>query len=236
MNSRIVSWTLALAAFLSISTSARAGLTNVNLSTAGNASAWVVTGGGAVNAPAFQPDSYDISLTSNAFRTGTFATGGSSASFNGFWYADSDFFIPAGATSISLLFSGLRADDRAVLQLNGTDLGDYFQNSGYSNPPLTGLGVMSFPPGPPDISFVFTGISSGIVTSGFNIGGMNDLRLVINNTSLGVLTQPTQTFATNTDGTAVGLTASLTYTTVPEPASLGLTTAIFPIMLRRQRR
>jgi hypothetical protein len=192
--------------------------TIVNLGTSDNSASWLVTGGGAVDAPSFPMiNGYSIGITSEGGRSSTFATGGSDANFDRFWYADNDFYLPAGATDVSLIFSGLDADDRVVLELNGTILGDYFLNGSYSNPPLTGAGVMAFPPGLPDVSYVFTGTAAGTITSGFVYGGTNDLRLVVNNTDLASLTAPTVTFQNGTDGTDAGLTAELTYTAVPEP-------------------
>src|SRR5579884_996347 len=49
---------------------AQAGM--INVGTASNAANWLITGAGATNAPAFQVFGGDISLTSNAARTGTF--------------------------------------------------------------------------------------------------------------------------------------------------------------------
>src|SRR6185437_6685046 len=155
----------------------------IDLSTSTPAN-WTVTGGGAVNAPAYAYTPLSgIAITSNAFAKGTFASGGSNVGFNGFWYADAKFQLPANATSIALTFTNLLGDDRVVLQLNGVNIGDYFLNNFESNPPLTGPGVMSFPPGPPDGAYTFTDTASGVINSGFILGGQNDLRLVLNNTA-----------------------------------------------------
>jgi hypothetical protein len=182
-----------------------------DVGTAGNAANWKITGAGATDATAFQV-SDGISLTSNNFRTGTFVTGGSLAAFNGLWWADLQFFLPADATNVTLTFSGLAGDDREVLELNGTIIG----NSGIFAP---GLGMMSFPPGPPvDAPFDFTDITSGTITLGFLPGQMNTLRGVVNNTFSGIHGS-TKTFQTDADGTIVGVAATLTYdtpTAVPE--------------------
>jgi len=96
-----------------------------NLGTSGNAANWRVTGAGATAVAPFQTSANhagEISLTSNALKSGTFVTGGSLAAFNGFWYADISFSLPANAVNISLNFDNFYGNDRAVLQLNTTAL------------------------------------------------------------------------------------------------------------------
>ncbi|MGD0771076.1 MAG: PEP-CTERM sorting domain-containing protein [Tepidisphaeraceae bacterium] len=198
---------------------------NLNTATPTN---WVITGGGAIDAPAFAYA--PLSGISVYSSTGAFVNGGSNAQFNGFWYADAYFQIPSNASSVALDFSTLQADDRVVLELNGTILGDYFLNGYESNPPLTGLGVMSFPPGPPDVPYTFTGISSGIVTNGFILGGDNDLRMIVNNTGEALLTAPT----VNGGPTHAQLTAFVSYS-VPEPSSLGILGIGLGTLLYRRR-
>jgi hypothetical protein len=177
-------------------------LTTIGVGTDLGSAGWAVTGAGATAAPAMAGGG-GISITSNDFRTGTFLRGGSVAAFNGLWYADRTFNLPADATRIALTFSGLAADDRVVLQLNGADIGDM----GLFGP---GPGLMMFP-GSADAPFTFDGATSGTVTTHFIRGGKNDLRLVVNNTGDG-FTAPTTTFRTDTDATAAYLTASVTYT------------------------
>lgn len=182
----------------------------IDLGTAGNAPDWKITGAGAVSATSFQTNvnrTGAISLTSNAVRTGTIVPGGNLAAFNGFWYADRTFSLPQNASSISLSFLDLYGNDRAVLLLNGTIIGDVDHLG------ATGNGVMSFPPGPPDVPYTFTGKSSGTVTSGFK-PGINTLRLIVNNTGVVPITAPTATFASATgDGTTAFLRATLSYNT-----------------------
>jgi hypothetical protein len=156
------------------------------------------------------------------------ASGGNLANFNGFWYADLTFPLPGDATDVSLSFSGLTGDDRAVLQLNGTNIGDY-TNGG--NP---GTGVMSFPPGPPDVPFAFVEQASGTVTSGFLLGTNNILRLVVNNTYSTALSAHTRSFGFG-DGTAAYLVATVTYS-VPEPDPFGLIAFVVCVGLVRRRR
>jgi hypothetical protein len=202
----------------------------INLGTAVTSN-WTVTWGGAANAPAFEftPSGFDpgdpVSLTGICITS----DGDSPASqFNGFWYADADFQLPSNASSVSLVFSTLRADDRVVLELNGNILGDYFLNGLYANPPLTGLGVMSLTSGD-DAPYTFTGISSGTITSGFILGGENDLRMIVNNTGQAVLTAPT----VSGGPTHAELTALVSYS-VPEPGALALS-CIGSIALLRRR-
>jgi hypothetical protein len=179
---------------------------------------WLITGAGAASAPAMyvasiNPPISDLSITSNTLQSGTFAAGGSLATFNGFWYADLSFSLPSNATAVTLVFSDLNGDDRAVLELNNTVIGDTFLKT------APGAGVMSFPPGPPDAPFFFTGHTAGTVTSGF-VTGLNELRLVVNNTDSNALTAPTLSFGSSSDGTAVGFLGTVSYTTAtPLPTS-----------------
>lgn len=185
----------------------------LDLSTS-NISDWLITGGGAVDAPAnlysaaTNPgDPLPVDGISVYGSTGTFVKGGSDAQFNGFWFADARFQLPSNASSVSLVFSNLYGDDRVVLELNGKILGDFFLNGSEKNPPLTGTGVMSFSSAPHDVPFTFTGKNSGTVTSGFILGGENDLRLVVNNTGQAVLNAPT----INGGSTHAELTALVSY-------------------------
>jgi hypothetical protein len=193
---------------------ARADFITIDLGTQNNASSWLVTGAGATQSPAFPygGQQQEISITDNGGQTGTFIPGGSLANFNGFWYATRTFFLPSNATNVSLAFSGLLFDDRGVLELNGNIIG---------NALLTSLsqGEISFPPGPPDVPFTFTNVTSGTMTSGFDLGGTNTLTLVVNNAN----GQVTSTFTGLGDGTHAGVVATVSYAVaVPEPSSIVL--------------
>ncbi len=186
----------------------------VNLSTASGASRFLITGAGATAAPAFQV-STGISLTSTAILTGTFVTGGSLGSFTGLWYADEAFTIPADATNVSLVYSGLVGDDRTVMQLNGTTI------TSVGGVSTGGLTVFAFPPSGIDAPYTLTGVTSGTVTTGFNIGGSNTLWLIVNNTGgLGPLA-PTATFSGVGDGSSVRVTATLYYDQPVTPLPAG---------------
>jgi hypothetical protein len=205
--------------FLAVMAATQSASANIiNFDTSLN-SPWTVTGGGAVAAPAFYLAPPEISITSNASSSGSFAAGGSFAQFAGAWYADFQFQLPANATNVSMSFSNLIGDDRVVLQLNGTDLGDYFLNGNSFNPPLTGSGAMRFPSQSSDQPYTFTGITSGNITTGFNIGTTNDIRLVVNNTNNANLFANTVTFQNSGDTTDVGIVGTVTYSlgSIPEP-------------------
>src|ERR1035441_9341912 len=99
----------------------------ITVGTSNNASSWLITGAGATAAPAFQTStnhSGEISLTSNAVRSGSFVSGGSLAAFNGFWFADLTFILPPNAEGTTLNFKSLYGNDRVVLQLNGINIGN----------------------------------------------------------------------------------------------------------------
>lgn len=181
--------------------------------------AWTVSGGGAVHATPFRLDcigSQDcLSVTSDSFATGTFVPGGSLGNFDGFWTASLNFSLPTDASGITLSYSGLFADDRTVLELNGTVIG----SGGLLGP---GVGQMVVTDGGPNNNFTFApSRSSGTVTSGFILGGNNTLLAIVNNTHTGI--SGTLRPLTGGDGTYFGVSGTVIYATaVPEPASVAL--------------
>jgi len=204
----------------------------INVGTSGNAAAWVVTGAGAVNAPAWQSPVDDIAITSNAHNDGTFAAGGALSQFTGFWYADLFFTLPANASSVSLAFSNFVCDDRSVLQLNGTSIAD---NGSLSIPAVTGSGKMTLPPGTSTVDYTFTGVTSATISSGFILNGQNDLRIIVNNTHNNSISAPTISFAGPGDETHAKLVGAITYN-VPEPGSVSLLTIPAILLMRRRSR
>lgn len=198
---------------------AHATISTLNISTATPGS-WTVSAEGLVNVnPYFiteQGNNYLISVTSNGFNSGTFLPGGSMASFDGFWIATYTFFLPANATGISMNFSGLYSDDRVALELNGNVLA----STGYNAP---GVGEMVFTDGGPAVPWTFTGPNGGVggtVNSGFILGGVNTLVAIIGNTSNG-LNGPNVNVGSG-DETSFGVNGLITYTTVPEPTTMGV--------------
>ena len=182
---------------------------NVDLGTAGNNIDWLVTGGGATNAPSFQTNANQtggVSVTSNAFNSGTFVPGGSLASFNGFWTAENTFNIPASATSVSLTFSGFFANDRGRLFLNGNEIGNVDHLG------ATGNGVFRMVENGSDDPFTFTNITNGTINSGFLLGQANVLTIVVNNTGEASISASTMTFKTGSDATNAFVDATLQFT------------------------
>jgi len=196
----------ALASGVLLPTHFAAGAT-INVGTSNNASSWLITGAGATGVPAFQTSANhagEISLTRDAFPSGSFLSGGSLAAFNGFWFADLTFVLPVNAEGATLAFDHLYGNDRAVLQLNGTTIGD----ANYYG--TTGPGVMRYPGGSNDVAYTFTGRTSGTVSSGF-LPGTNTLRLVVNNTGQVPLSAATFRFVASWDGTDAYLNGTVTY-------------------------
>ncbi len=159
-------------------------------------STWAVWGAGASDATPFSVNGH-LTITNNQMESGTFITGGTLSGFDGFWYAEETFTLPKDAANIALSFSSFQSDDRAVLELNGVIIG----NSGNGAP---GLGSMQFMDGGTLQSFDFTNAASGTITTGFNIGGVNALEVIVNNTGTG-LTGPTRTFQNSGDKTYFNL-------------------------------
>jgi len=202
----------------------------------GNFTSWKITGAGATNATAEQyggGPTAAISITDNNLSSGTFITGGSAANFDGYFVATNTFNIPSDATGISLAWNFIEAgsDDRAVVELNGHILGDYFLSTNtFADPPITGPGTFAFTDGPPanDVAYTFTGTTSGTVINPafFNVGGSNALTLIVNNVVSGSSPDnnpfaATTGFEFSSDGTYVNQNAILTYTetAVPLPAA-----------------
>ena len=205
----------------------------VDLGTPGNAPDWLITAAGAVDAPSFQSNVNrpgTITLLDNSLITGNIVAGGSVGAYNGFWYAENHFDIPVGAQNVQFQFADLWGNDRVVLSLNGVNIGHATFGRG------VGDGLMRFEENGEDLPFVFSEVTSGTVTSGFNIGGRNTLRLTVNNTGIN-LAAPTVPSAFAGDGTVVHLpTATLSFTAIPEPSAAALLFAAAGcVVLRRKR-
>ena len=173
---------------------------------------WTASAGGAVDATPYQFGT-DITVTSTAFSNGTFLPGGSLAQFDGFWTAKYTFFLPYGATNISLVYSNLIADDRAVFTLNGVALG---ATGTQTSSGLT-QGYMVFTDGGPLQTYYFSGPDgtvSGSATSGFIVGGANNLEAIVNNTRAGVAGTTLRTLTT-TDGTTFRVKGAVSYSLIP---------------------
>jgi tRNA A-37 threonylcarbamoyl transferase component Bud32 len=167
---------------------------------------WRVTGAGATDAPAFPYGGrqQEISLTDIGGRTGQFVAGGSAEKFNGCWVATRRFTLPAEVESISLTFSNFQCDDRGVLILNGTVIGNYSVMG-------AGPGRLSLSPDLPDAEFHYTNAASGTVDSGFVLGGENTLSIVVNNV-MWDRHQRTRPFTSPSDGTHAGVDATVIFT------------------------
>jgi hypothetical protein len=189
---------------------------------------WSVTAGG-VTATPYEVSDY-IVLTSTAYRTGTFLQGGNIANFDGFWVADFTFSLPANAQNVTLNYGNFYTDDRAVLTLNG----NAFAATGLGSP---GAGSMMLTDGGPLQAYTFGGPDgsvSGTVTSGFNVGGVNTIRAIINNTDNGI-SGSCRTFGSDIDSTQLGLSGMITYSVVPEPSSAILAVVGLALFALRQR-
>jgi len=145
-----------------------------------------------------------------------------STPWDGFWTASYSFSLPADTTTVSLAFSGLGADDRAVLELNGTTIGSASDEAGNPVPTGPASGSMVFTDGGTPSPYTFDSLSApnaGTVAAGFNIGGSNTLLLIVNNTQGGASGS-----LVNYGYTEAVLNGTVSFTeatsTAPEPGSL----------------
>ena len=207
---------------------------NIDLSTPGNAADWLITAAGAVNAPSFQSNVNrpgTITLIDNSLISGNFVSGASVNQYNGYWHAENSFQIPAGATNIQFDFEDLWANDRVVLSLNSVDIGNATFGGG------TGAGLMRFDENGSDQAYTFDETVSGSINTGFNVGGTNVLRMTVNNTGIN-LAAPTVASWFPLDGTVAHLpTATVSFTSIPEPSSgFALFAGVNLLMGYRRRR
>jgi hypothetical protein len=189
-----------------------------------NPNQWLVAGGGATNATpylivetVYSPigPSPLLSVTSTTTSNRTYVVG--MTNFTGFWTADYSFYLPYGATNVSLTYSNIYADDRAILLLNGNPFvaTGIPHNGNQENPD----DLVYTDGGSPQPYSSFAGVgpvglvSGGTVSNGFNVGGFNTLRAIVNNTYNGVV-GPDVPLLGN-DGTGLTLSGAVTYTVEP---------------------
>jgi hypothetical protein len=173
-------------------------------------------------------------MTSNGAGSGTWVQGASQPPFDGFWVADFAFTLPGNAMNISLSFTNFTCDDRAVLTLNGTPFGSTATEAAI--PGQTYPGFMTFSDGGANQAWTFTGQDgylSGTATTGFNVGGLNLIEAVVNNTFHGQ--QGTIVGISGGDLTYFGLLGTISYD-VPEPSATVLFgMSIVAILIQRRR-
>jgi hypothetical protein len=190
---------------------------------------WTVSAGGASDVQPYFIDGgeRDLALTSDGFSSGTPVKGLNLSTFDGYWTANLSFFLPSNAINPVLTYSNLSADDRVVLELNGVPIG----NAGKPN---GGLGFMTLSDGGPNIPYQFSGdLTSGSAAAGFIPSAPNLLEAIINNTDAGINGAPRD--ISTSDGTGFRLHGTLTYSAVPEPASLSVFLAGLLAVLPRRR-
>jgi hypothetical protein len=188
-----------------------------------------------------------LTVTSTSYMGGTPIAGGT---FNGFWAAEFSFTLPVGFSTPSLTFSGLYADDRAVLELNPAGgFPAVTANSGVigNTTWLQGTGTMDFTSGcTVGCSYSFTGANGagdagnfGTVTSGF-VTGTNYIVLIVNNTDSTSLSSRTVGLQNTGSQTVAAFSGSLSYTaptSVPEPETFSyLLLGMIPVAYRLARR
>jgi hypothetical protein len=135
-----------------------------------------------------------------------------------FYTLSADFTLPSGFTNPSLNITTFSVDDRAVLQLNGTNIAStgIFCNS----PPCSGNMVLTSGGANNPFTFLNAQGSSFTITSGF-VTGLNLLRLIVNDTGAGI----GGNLNPSSQPTSATLTGSVTFdvvSTVPLPGALPL--------------
>ena len=197
---------------------ASAAVITTDISTAaGNVNGnWFITalGPNAINAQAYAVNN-GISITSNSLSSGTWVgTAAQQSAFDGFWIATLNFTLPVGATVPTLTFTGFNADDRALLELNGTIIGSY-------GLPVSSPSTLMQTADPGSAATYGFGVTAGTITAGF-VTGINHLTLIVNNTDNGGF-GTTKTFQNGADYTGAILLSGSTFSyTVPEPGTVSL--------------
>lgn len=119
-----------------------------------------------------------IALTSSCFGYSTPELCGSNVSY---YEAIFNFTLPGNAVAPQLNITDYRADDRSVVQLNGTILA----GTGIFSP---GNGFIQIAPGLTNAAYVYTltnGVASGPYFAPFVVGA-NVLRIIVNDTVAGI--------------------------------------------------
>ncbi len=144
------------------------------------------------------------------------STNGNFTGQPGYFEVNQTFVLPANAINVALNISFLSVDDRAVVQLNGTDVDatGIFANQG-------SVGQFNFGQNAPTVDYTYNApfVRNITVTSGFNIGGSNLFALLLNDTNNGIF----GTVLPTTANGSYGIAANVTFGTgVPEPATWAL--------------
>ncbi len=153
---------LAAVAFLASIGAQSADATIVIAVSTADQSSWETRVGGAY-VPAAEADGFPDYLKPNV--------GGAAV-----WQARYRFSLPAGASGVTLVISDISVDDRAVLGLNGTII----PGADHVIFDTTGPGIHDFGAGA--VPHVFTSLPNVAVSTGFLIGGENELIAYVNNT------------------------------------------------------
>jgi len=175
----------------------------------------------------------NIGVTSNGDGDGTWVGGVNNsvaqAAFDGFWTAQTTFILPTEATTIKLDFNGFEADDRAVMYLNGTEIGSTRKDF------ADGFMVFSYQGVRIANTFLAGESQSGTAFGPFIPGGVNTLQVIMNNIDRSN-PESLQGLVPN-NGTFFQNTVQVSYDLIPEPSSLLLVgSACIALSLRRVRK
>jgi hypothetical protein len=198
----------------------------LNISTA-TQSSWTVTTSGITNATPFlfcdgsSADQVGLSISSRGDGSGFYLNGSNFSSFDGYWTATSEFYLPPTATNIVLTYTNLGFDDAGVLFLNTSAIGATDANDSATG---TTQGKIVLVDGGASQTWTFTGpndLVSGIATNGFILGGINMLTAIVNNTGNGA-TGVLRIGLPSGDDTRFNLSATLSYDVFPDSGSLAI--------------
>jgi hypothetical protein len=147
--------------------------------------------------------------------------------YAGFEYLYFPFTLPAGATNVRLYINFLNADDRLVFALNGTDYG-MFDDLLPGNPDLSTNVVMAGASGNVPYTVVHNSQNGVQETSPalFNIGGVNYLRVWINNTGNPDPGQGTAVARNGSNPSGLNFWGYVTYS-MPTPAAAATEVPLF---------
>lgn len=202
MNTTTRKYTRVLLAVVALASSAYAAAVTVPVSSTDTAAWSLLPGGG----------------------TGTSVPNGGPAIWNSQFSAT----IPAGATNIRFTLNSFTADDKGVIQLNGSAIAD--DTTGVANGVAAGVGTFDFGLGGGNAAYTFVGFTPGASSSLPNGTTNFSLRVFINDTGVTNPSAPTLPVANISNFTLAG-TLDYDEAIAPPPPVAAAPVPLMPVFM-----